>query len=164
MSLETTKTKQTADQTDYGEIDRILFTYGGDKSALIQILLDAQSALNWLPEKVLRRISEQLGIAFSEVYRTASFYKALSLVPRGRHLIRVCMGTACHVRGSPRILGKIEQALNIRTGETTEDMKFSLERVNCLGCCALGPVMVIDGEAHGNLAPAQIERILNQYE
>ncbi|MBM4278273.1 MAG: NAD(P)H-dependent oxidoreductase subunit E [Deltaproteobacteria bacterium] len=155
---------QIANQPDDGEIDRILYTYGGDKSSLIQILLDAQSTFHWLPQNVLRRISEQLGIALSEVYRTASFYKALSLVPRGRHLIRICMGTACHVRGSPRILGKIEQFLNIRAGETTRDMRFSLERVNCLGCCALGPVIVVDGEAHGNLTPAEVEGILNRYE
>jgi len=88
----------------------------------------------------------------------------MSLTPRGNHLIRVCLGTACHVRGAPRILDNVERALNIKAGETPRDMKFSLERVNCLGCCALGPVMVIDGEAHGNLVPAKVEEILNEYD
>ena len=131
---------------------------------MIQILLDVQNEYKWLPENVLRRISERLDVAFSEVYRTASFYKALSLTPRGRHLIRICMGTACHVRGSPRLLDKIEQFLNIKAGETTRDLKFTLERVNCLGCCALGPVMVVDTEFHGNLVPAKVEKIINEYD
>jgi len=152
------------DQTDLSNVDRIINKYQGEEGTLIQVLLDVQNEYNWLPEGALRRIGEQLGVAFSEVYRTASFYKALSLTPRGRHLIRMCMGTACHVRGGPRILDKIEQALKIKAGETTRDMRFTLERVNCLGCCALGPVMVIDGEAHGNLVPAKVEKILSKYD
>jgi NADH-quinone oxidoreductase subunit E len=152
------------DQTDLRHVDRIISKYQGEEGTLIQVLLDVQNEYNWLPEGALRRVSEQLGVAFSEVYRTASFYKALSLTPRGRHVIRMCMGTACHVRGGPRILDKIEQTLKIRAGETTPDMKFTLERVNCLGCCALGPVMVIDGEAHGNLVAAKVEKILNGYD
>ena len=151
-------------EIDVHEIDKIANKYRDDRSALIQVLLDVQNTYNWLPEAALRRIGERLGVAFSEVYRVASFYKALSLTPRGRHQVRVCLGTACHVRGAPRILEKVEQALNIKAGETTGDMKFSLERVNCLGCCALGPVMVVDGEAHGKLALAKVEKVLNQYD
>lgn len=151
-------------QIDLDEIDKIVNKYQGEQSALIQILLDVQSKYNWLPESALRRISERLGVPFSEVYRVASFYKALSLTPRGRHLIRVCLGTACHVRGGPKILDKAEQLLDIKTGKTTQDMKFTLERVNCLGCCALGPVMVVDEEAHGKLTVAKVEEVLNKYD
>lgn len=151
-------------QIDSATIDKIIDRYQGEEGILIQVLLDVQREYNWLPEEALRQISDRLGVAFSEVYRVASFYKAMSLTPRGHHLIRVCLGTACHVRGAPRILDKVEQALNISAGETTRDMKFTLERVNCLGCCALGPVIVVDGEAHGNLAPAKVEEILNEYD
>lgn len=151
-------------QIDSATIDKIIDRYQGEEGILIQVLLDVQHEYNWLPEEALRQISGRLGVAFSEVYRVASFYKAMSLTPRGHHLIRVCLGTACHVRGAPRILDKVEQALNIRAGETTQDMKFTLERVNCLGCCALGPVIVVDDEAHGNLAPAKVEEILNEYD
>jgi NADH-quinone oxidoreductase subunit E len=146
------------------EIDEIIDSYQGKQGTLIQILLDVQSEYNWLPENALRRVSKRLGIPFSEVYRTASFYKALSLTPRGRHLVRVCLGTACHVRGGARILDKAEQILSIKASETTQDMKFTLERVNCLGCCALGPVMVVDEETHGKLTVAKVEEALNKYD
>jgi len=151
-------------QIDPATIDKIIDRYQGEEGILIQVLLDVQREYNWLPEDALRRISDRLGIAFSEVYRVTSFYKAMSLTPRGRHLIRVCLGTACHVRGGSRVLDKIEQVLDINAGETTQDMRFTLERVNCLGCCALGPVIVVDGEAHGNLAPAKVEEILSRYD
>ncbi|MBE9568984.1 MAG: NADH-quinone oxidoreductase subunit NuoE [Proteobacteria bacterium] len=151
-------------QIDPAAIDTIIDRYQDEEGILIQVLLDVQHEYSWLPQEALKRISDRLGIAFSEVYRVASFYKAMSLTPRGYHLIRVCLGTACHVRGAPRILDKVEQALKIKAGETTQDMKFTVERVNCLGCCALGPVMVIDGEAHGNLVPAKVEEILTEYD
>lgn len=158
------KVEKTADPVDIDRVDQIIDRFQAEPSALIQILLDIQTQYHWLPEHALRRIGERLGVAFSEVYRTASFYKALSLTPRGRHLIRMCLGTACHVRGAPRILNKIEQVLNLKGGGTTRDMKFTLERVNCLGCCALGPVMVVDTEFHGNLVPAKVEKIINEYD
>jgi len=151
-------------QVDPTAIDRIIDKYQSEEGILIQVLLDVQHEYNWLPEEALKQISDRLGIPFSQVYRVASFYKAMSLTPRGKHLVRVCLGTACHVRGAPRILDNVEQTLNIKAGQTTQDMKFSVERVNCLGCCALGPVMVIDGEAHGNLVPAHVEEILNKYD
>jgi len=153
-----------ASQIDPAVIDTIIDRYQDEEGILIQVLLDVQHEYNWLPQEALKRISDRLGVAFSKVYRVASFYKAMSLTPRGHHLIRVCLGTACHVRGAPRILDNVEQALNIKAGETTQDMKFTVERVNCLGCCALGPVMVIDGEAHGNLVPAKVQEILNEYD
>ena len=153
-----------ASQIDPAVIDTIIDRYQDEEGILIQVLLDVQHEYNWLPQEALKQIRDRLGIAFSEVYRVVSFYKAMSLTPRGDHLIRVCLGTACHVRGAPRILDKVERAINIKAGETTQDMKFTVERVNCLGCCALGPVMVIDGEAHGNLVPAKVQEILNEYD
>ena len=146
------------------KVDQIVDGYVGEEGALIQVLLDVQREYNWLPKEVLKRISERLEVPVSHMYRVASFYKAMSLTPVGRHQVNVCLGTACHVRGGPRILERAEQLLGIKTGETTKDMKFTLKRVNCLGCCALGPVMVIDGEACGKLAPAKVEEILNQYD
>jgi len=142
----------------------ILDRYADEEGVLIQVLLDVQAEYNWLPKEVVRRISERLGIPVSYIYRVASFYKAMSLVPVGRHIVQVCLGTACHVRGGPRILENTELALGIKAGETTKDMKFTLKRVNCLGCCALGPVMTVDGEAHGKLAPAKVKEILGKYD
>lgn len=146
------------------KVDQILDKHAGEEGSLIQVLLDAQAEYNWLPKDVLKRISDRLEIPVSYIYRVASFYKAMSLTPVGRHLVSVCLGTACHVRGGPRILDNAEQVLGIKAGETTEDMKFTLRRVNCLGCCALGPVMVVDGEAHGKLTPANVKEVLNKYD
>jgi len=145
------------------KIDRILANYSDEKGMLIQVLLDVQHEYHWLPPEVLTRISERLKIPRSYVIRVGSFYKAMSLTPVGRHLVQVCLGTACHVRGGARILDNVELTLGIKAGETTKDMKYTLKRVNCLGCCALGPVMVIDSEAHAKVAPGKVKEILNQY-
>jgi NADH-quinone oxidoreductase subunit E len=145
-------------------IDRIIDKYDGEGGILIQVLQDVQAEYNWLPKEALDRVCERLGLPLTQAYSVASFYKAFSLVPRGRHLASVCMGTACHVRGAPRVFDKVEQALGIKAGETTADQRFSLEKVNCLGCCALGPVMVIDGEAHGKLAVSEIDGVLDSYQ
>jgi len=109
---------------------------------LIQILLDLQSMFGWLSREVLTEVSEQLEIPITQVYQIASYYKAFSLMPRGRHIIKVCLGTACQVRGSPRLLDTISAMLNMKPHETSKDMRFTLETVNCLGCCAMGPVVV----------------------
>ena len=135
---------------ELGNTERIIDKYNSDKSALIQILLEIQRQNRWLPQSSLLTVSEKLGIPLSQVYRVATFYKAFSLIPQGRHLFTVCMGTACHVRGSPRLLDRVETVLKIKPGETSKDQKFTLETVNCLGCCALGPVMVVDGDYHSN--------------
>ena len=134
-------------------IDRIIDKYACETGVLIQLLLEIQRELNWIPPEAIIRINKRLKIPVSEIYRVASFYTALSLKPRGRHLVRVCAGTACYVRGGPRILDSVERTLNIRAGETTEDGKFTLETVNCLGCCALGPVVEIDGQYHESSQP-----------
>jgi NADH-quinone oxidoreductase subunit E len=144
-------------------VDRILDTYAGEEGVLIQVLLDVQREYNWLPEEVLRRISERMELPLKRVYQVASFYRAFSLTPRGRHVASVCMGTACHVRGALRISERAETVLGIKVGETTADKDFTLTTVNCLGCCALGPVMVIDEEAHGKLVVGQVQGILETY-
>jgi len=149
---------------DQEKIDEIVDKYAGEEGILIQLLLDVQKELNWVPKEAIQRISESFQVPLSQIYRVASFYKSMSLKPRGRHLVSVCLGTACQVRDGPRVMDRIRQILNINPGENTPDMKFSLERVNCLGCCALGPVMVVDGEYYGKMMPAKAEEILKGYD
>jgi len=145
------------------QIDKIIDKYINEKGVLIQLLLDIQHEFNWIPQEAVLEINRRLRIPVSEIYRVASFYTALSLKPRGRHLVRVCAGTACYVRGGPRILDSVERVLNIKTGETTADKNFSLETVNCLGCCALGPVVEIDGQYYGKLSSSTIGKLLSNY-
>jgi NADH-quinone oxidoreductase subunit E len=146
-----------------GIVNKTLEDYQYDKSMLIQILLRLQKNFGWLPMEMLSEVSKQLGISINQVYQVATFYKAFSLSPRGRHLIRVCSGTSCKVRGAPTILEKVQSSLGIDTGEVTTDGRFSLETVNCLGCCALGPMMTIDGEYYGNLKLLAVKKILAKY-
>jgi len=149
---------------DQKKIDQIVEKYAGEEGVLIQLLLDVQKELNWVPKEAIQRISERLQVPLSQIYRVTSFYKSMSLTPIGRHLVQVCLGTACHVRGGPKILDKVEVALKIKAGETSKDMLFTLRRVNCLGCCALGPVVVVDGDYHGKVASAKVKEILEGYE
>lgn len=142
------------------EVDEIVARYRGDESALIQILLDIQREYYWLPKEALLKLSERLEVPLNRIYHIATFYKAFSLTPRGRHQVMVCMGTACYIRGAPQLLDKVEEIVKIKPGETSSDMRFSLTTVNCLGCCALGPVVVVDGEYHGRLAPAKVRQFL----
>jgi len=142
------------------DIDRIVSEYKGEKGALIQILLEIQRESRWLPREVLKSVCEKLGVPLSQAYRIATFYKAFSLSPQGRHRVAVCLGTACHVRGAPRLLDRVEDATNIKPGETSQDQRFTLETVNCLGCCALGPVVVVDDDYHSNPSAAELDKIL----
>jgi len=147
-----------------GKIDQIIDKYRGDASALIQVLLEIQREHHWLPKEALEKVSNELGVPLNQIQHVATFYKAFSLVPRGRHEIQVCMGTACHIRGAPRILDVVENLLGIHPGETDLGLTFSLETVNCLGCCAMGPVMVVDGKYHGKTVPANVEGVLKSYD
>ena len=149
---------------DTERIDAIVDKHNGDESALIQVLLEIQHENNWLPREALWQVSERLGVPFGRIQHIATFYKAFSLVPRGRHGVHICMGTACHVRGAGRVLEKVEDAIGIKPGETDLELKFSLEAVNCVGCCALGPVMIVDGEYFGNVKPAETEKVLKKFE
>lgn len=144
-------------------IDEIVEKYDSEKSALIQILLEIQAKNHWLPTHALMWVSMKLDVPMSHIRHITTFYKAFHLTPRGKHLVRVCLGTACHVRGGPRILERTENVLGIKAGETTDDMKFTLESVNCLGCCALGPVIVVDDNYHGKLSTSKVEKILSSY-
>ncbi len=150
-------------EIERGKVDKILAKSAGGRGILIQALLDIQSEFNWIPPEAMDRIRKKFNIPISQIYRVASFYKAMNLTPRGRHLIRVCLGTACHVRGGPRIMDRAKELLRIETGETTKDLEFTLERVNCLGCCALGPVVVVDDDYHGKIMPAEVKEILKSY-
>ena len=148
---------------DIQQVDQIIDRHNGEASALIQVLLDIQSEARWLPREALTRVSERLVVPMSRIHHIATFYKAFSMVPRGEHEVHVCVGTACHVRGAQRVIDKVEDVVGIRPGETDPELRFSLEAVNCLGCCALGPVMVIDGEYHGNISAADTEKALKRH-
>jgi NADH:ubiquinone oxidoreductase subunit E len=149
--------------TDINKISAIVGRYRGEGGALIAILQDIQAEYNYLPPNALKNVAEKLNIPLISVYGIATFYKSFSLKPRGKHLVTVCLGTACHVRGSRRVLGEVQRKLNIKTGETTENKMFTLETVNCLGCCAIGPVMVVDGEYYGQTTTAKVDSVLDKY-
>ncbi|MCX6013194.1 MAG: NAD(P)H-dependent oxidoreductase subunit E [Chloroflexi bacterium] len=146
------------------KIDQIIDKHQCQADSLIQILLEIQSENHWLSKEALEKVSKKLQVPFSRVQHAATFYKAFSLVPKGRHEIHVCVGTACHVRGAPRVLDTVQDITKIKPGETDSDLKFSLETVNCLGCCALGPVIEIDGKYHGKIVPAKAGDVLKNYD
>ena len=143
-------------------IENVLDRHQRDKTAIIAILQDIQDEVNYLPEDALRYVAHALDIPLSKVCSLATFYKAFSSKPRGEHVIHVCLGTACHVRGAVRVLEAVERNLGIRAGETDDSLQFTLETVNCLGACALGPIMVIDGEYHGQMTSAKTESLLKK--
>lgn len=145
------------------KLDSILLKHGHNHSHIIQILQDIQVVYNYLPEDALRYVSDKLKMPLSKIYSIATFYSAFSLTPRGRHLCTVCMGTACHVRGAPRVLDRITEKLKIQPGETTDDNMFTLETVNCLGACALAPIVVIDGRYYGQTTVNKIDKLLDTY-
>ncbi|MCK4696274.1 MAG: NADH-quinone oxidoreductase subunit NuoE [Candidatus Cloacimonetes bacterium] len=132
-------------------------------NSLIPVLQDIQSHYNYLPEEIFDEVSQKMNIPLIDVYGVATFYKSFSLTPKGKHIITVCLGTACHVRGGQRIADRIARELEIEPGETTPDMNFTLETVNCLGACALGPVVVVNGEYHGQMTIQKSISLLNEY-
>jgi NADH:ubiquinone oxidoreductase subunit E len=132
----------------------------GDRSQVVEVLQDLQEENGYLSQEVMRAVSERLDVPLIEVYRVAHFYKAFTLTPRGRHLITVCTGTACHVRGAPRLLDELKGQLGVGGGGTTADGAFTLEGVNCLGACALGPVVVLDGVYHDHMTPRKLRMVI----
>ncbi|MDY6834042.1 MAG: NAD(P)H-dependent oxidoreductase subunit E [Chloroflexota bacterium] len=150
-------------EIDLTKIDPVIDKYQGDRGLLISLLQDIQEVYNYLPEEALLKVSEALDIPKSQVFSVATFFKAFSLEPRGQHLVTVCLGTACHVRGGQRMVEKLERDLDIKAGETTEDFSFTLETVNCLGCCALGPVLVVDGKYESRVDSAKLDQIIKRY-
>ena len=149
---------------DNERIDQVIGRHQGEASALIQILLEIQEEQRWLPMAALERVSERLDVSLARIQHIVTFYKAFSLVPKGRHQVHVCVGTACHVRGAQRVLDTVQDLTGIRPGETDLEMKFSLETVSCLGCCALGPVVEVDGKTHGNVSAGDTADVLDSYE
>lgn len=145
------------------KVDSIIEGYASKKEQLVSLLQDVQAEFNYLPRDVLVKISQKLEIPLTQVYSVATFFKAFSLVPRGRHVVTICLGTACHVRRGQRLVEKFERDYSVRSGETTEDTRFTLETVNCLGCCALGPVVVVDGKYHSQMNNDKLDRVLEKY-
>jgi NADH-quinone oxidoreductase subunit E len=145
-------------------IDKILEKFPEIKGNLISILHEVQSLENYLPEAALRYLSQKTGVPLTQLYGIATFYHFFSLTPKGRHQIFVCLGTACHVKGSPRILGEVKKRLGAEEGDTTTDMRFTLNTVRCVGACSFAPVLLVDKDTHGNVAPKQVVDILSRYE
>lgn len=144
------------------KIDEIIASYDGDKPALISILQDVQAEYNWLPQEVLTYIARKMDISLIDLFGIVTFYKSFRLKPRGQHLLTVCMGTACHVRGAPRVLEELQKKLDIEVDETTKGNLFTLETVRCLGCCALGPIVVVDDEYHGQMTKTGIAVLIEE--
>ena len=145
-------------------VEKIIREHGAEKSALIAMLQDVQHEFSYLPQDVLIHLSRTLEVPLSRVYSLATFYRAFSLKPKGRHPIAVCMGTACHVRGAGKILEKFERRLSMKVGQTTPNLMFSLEEVRCVGCCGLAPVVMVGEEVHGKVFLNKVEQIIKRYE
>jgi len=151
------------EQDERVKVDKITNRYEGGRETLIPILQDINSEFNWLPPEILMRVAEVKQIPLEHILRIATFYKAFSLKPRGKNIITVCTGTACHVKGAQRILDRLERELGIKTGETTSDMQFTLEAVRCLGCCGLSPVVTVGEELYGKMNPAKAAALIDKY-
>ena len=141
----------------------ILKKYGKDKSQLVSILQDIQTEYNYLPREALEKLSKKMDIPQSQVYSMATFFRAFSLKKRGRHIVNVCLGTACHVRGGELILESLERQLGVKRGQTTADMNYTLESVNCMGCCATGPVVKIGEDYFGHMTNDKVEPMLKKF-
>jgi NADH:ubiquinone oxidoreductase subunit E len=144
-------------------IDRALDLHRHERASLISVLQDINLEYRHLPPESLKYVSQRLNMPLSRVYHVATFYTAFSLVPRGEHTIKVCLGTSCHIKGAQRLLDALEERLEVKAGETTKDMKFSLETVNCLGACALSPLVVVDSKYYGNLTRKKLEKVFDAY-
>ena len=143
-------------------VDKIIDRHCERKFALISILHEIQDRFNYLPEQALKQVASRLRMDFNDVYGVVTFYKSFSLTPRGKHSVTLCLGTACHVRGGPKILNEVTKLLSIQPGETTKDRNFSLQVVNCLGVCAIGPVMFVNGKFYGEMNPLKARRVIEK--
>ncbi len=144
-------------------IGETLEEHSGEPRFLIEVLQDIQEAEGYIPEDAMCEVSQRLCVPLIEVYRVASYYTAFSLEPRGKHIVTVCLGTACHVRGAHRMIDEVSGQLGISPGETTEDQLFTVESVNCLGACALGPVVVVDGTYHNHMTPDKLRKLVQSF-
>ena len=157
-------TIQSILENNASKVENLIDSYVDKKEQLIALLQNIQAEFNYIPQDVIVKISQKLDIPLSQVFSVATFFQAFSLKPRGRHTITVCLGTACHIKGGQRLVDKLERDFGLKPGETTEDQRFSLETANCLGCCALGPVVVIDGKYESKVNPEKLDKILKIYE
>jgi NADH-quinone oxidoreductase subunit E len=146
------------------KIQAIVKKHQGLRKNLIAILLDIQDAYHYLPPESLRTVADTLGMSLIDIIGVATFYRAFSLTPRGKHTCLVCLGTACHVRGGPKILGEFERQLDVKAGDTTKDGQFTVETVACLGCCAIGPVVVVDDTYYGHATIRKVGTIVKKYQ
>jgi len=152
-----------AQATDEQVVAGIIDSYREERGNLLPVLLDINRHFNWLPRPALEHVSAELKTPLTEILRVASFYNAFSLVPRGKHIVNVCLGTGCFVKGSTRLLDELERKLGIKHGQTTEDMLFTLEVVRCIGCCALAPALRVGEDTFGRVVPGQVSKIIDSY-
>ena len=143
-------------------MEKILGEFNKDQKELIHVLHKIQAKHGYIPADMISQVSRHLKISESEIFGVLTFYKAFTLEPRGKHLITICMGTACHVRGAPAILDEFERKLDIKAGETTENKMFTLETVNCVGACALGPIIIADDEYHGQMRTREVDKVIEK--
>jgi len=148
---------------ELSKVDMTVDRYGKKPWALISILQDIQSEIGYLPSVVLKEVAEKMEIPLTQIYGVATFYKSLSFIPQGKHTVTFCMGTACHVRGSDKILSEVSDFLGVEPGQTTEDGELSLKVANCLGACAIGPVMVVDGVYYAKMSASRAKKILARF-
>ena len=152
-------------EIDYVELDTIIEEeFGNDKENLIMILQAIQRRYNYLPQATLKYLAEKIDVPYSRIYGVGTFYATFSLEPKGRNIISICLGTACHVRGGERVRERIEDTLNLNGKATTEDMRFTLEGVRCIGCCSLGPVIKVNEDVHGRIGADEVKKVLDKYE
>ncbi|HHY04284.1 MAG TPA: NADH-quinone oxidoreductase subunit NuoE [Thermoanaerobacterales bacterium] len=155
--------KNNIDEKQLQQVDEIIAKYQGKKSPLLQVLQEVQGLLGYLPLEAQQKVADGLGITLSEVYSTITFYSFFSLKPRGKYQIRVCLGTACYVKGADKILDRLQKELGIEVGDTTDDLKFTLDACRCVGACGLAPTIIINDDVYGRLTPDKIPDILKKY-
>ena len=148
---------------DWQKIDEIIEKYQQNHEALLMIMQDISDIYNYIPPEVIPVLTQKLAVRESLIYSVATFYKTISLEPRGKYIVNVCTGTACHVRGAEKILDALQENLNIYVGETTDDMDFTLESVRCIGCCASGPVITVNQDTHGGLDRSSAVKVIDDY-
>ena len=147
---------------EISNVDAIIDRYDAAGSSLLAIMQDVQDEARYLPREAMERIASRLSIPIARVYQMATFFESFHLEPRGKHICTVCMGTACHVRGASRLVEQLERDLEIKSGGTTEDMMFTVEEVNCVGTCALGPLVIVDGDYHGNMTSSNLQKVVKK--
>ncbi len=164
MSTVVETREAVTEEIDLSKVDSLIEPYLGKKEMVIPALQKVQDHFGYLPRPAVERVSKQMRIPLSRIYGVATFYAQFKMKPRGRYIIRVCKGTACHIQGSPKIAERIEDILSIESGETTDDLRFTLEEVACIGACALAPVIMINENPHGRLTPDKVKDILDSYQ